>query len=636
MKKILCFLIAIFTLQVIFSQTLFSYGNKTVRKDEFLKAFNKTPNPDSNRAEALKEYLNLYINFKLKVQAAYDEKLNESADFKMESDNFKAQLAENIINAQANISQLISEAFQRSQKDIHLSQIFIPVQNNDTATAFQQINKAYADLQNGKNFEDAVMLYADPSLHNSKGDLGYITVFSLPYEIENIVYALKPGEFSKPYRSAIGYHIFKNDDERKAVGKRLVSQILFAIAPEATDAEKKAIKQKADSVYHLVTTGTDFETARQQFSNASETNIQSFEVGVGQYGNDFEQQVFALKNAGDISKPFLTAYGYNILKLIEIKPVSTDSTDVSAKADLQLIIQNDGRLNVAKRNLITKWLVITQYKKGSYNDAALWKYTDSFLLNKSIKNSSLINKKTILFSFAKENIPVSDWLDFVKAEKQSGDKLGNKPYPALMKEFVNIRCSAYYRAHLDDYDTALRQQLDEFNEANLLFAAMDKHVWSKAGADSLGLVQYYNPHRSKYTWGKGLSALIITANTNEIANEIANKIKSDPENWRKIIALYGNNASGDSSRFEDGQLPTQQPGPFVKGYISAPEKNSNDNTFSFIYVNEIFTTPAQRSFDDARGMVINDYQQVLEDKWIASLKERYPVKINEEVFESIR
>ncbi len=43
-----------------------------------------------------------------------------------------------------------------------------------------------------------------------------------------------------------------------------------------------------------------------------------------------------------------------------------------------------------------------------------------------------------------------------------------------------------------------------------------------------------------------------------------------------------------------------------------------------------------RSFEEARGLVLNDYQQVVEDKWIESLMKKYPVKINESVLNSIR
>jgi peptidyl-prolyl cis-trans isomerase SurA len=638
MKKLLVVLAVLFFSQHNFCQTLFSYGTKTVSKDEFLNAFNKTPNPDSNRAAALKEYVGLYINFKLKVQAAYDEKLNETGDYKMESDNFKSRLAENAIDAQADISQLIHEAFVRSQKDIHLSQVFIAANANvDTTVVYQQINKAYTDLQSGKNFDDVVAAYGDPGTRKSNGDLGYVTVFTLPYEIENIVYALPVGGISKSYRSSIGYHIFKNDGERKAVGKRVISQILFAVAPDANETGKRIIAQKADSVYNLIQKGADFETERLTFSNVPNAqNSKSFEVAIGQYGSGFENEVFALKNTGDISKPFETPYGYNILKLVEIKKINTDSNDVEAKAELQQSIEKDGRLDKAKKNLINKWFIVTQYKPAAYNTNDLWEFTDSAIKNKDIKSNKSINMQTVLFSFTKQNFTANDWVEFVKAERASKDKLGRKPYPDMMKEYVNMSCGSYYRAHLDEYDNSLRKQLKEFNEANLLFAAMDKNVWGKAGSDSAGLQQYYNAHLSKYMWAPSVNAIVINADTKEHAEYAATKIKANPEQWRSIVNAYGASVSADSSRFEQGQLPIREHGPFDKGFTSQPEKTGNDSYYTFIYVIEVYPQPTQRSFADARGMVINDYQQLVEDKWIASLKERYPVKINEAVLKSIQ
>src|SRR5262245_16618602 len=80
------------------AQTLFTYGTKAVGKPEFLKAFNKNPDTTGDRNEKIKQYLDLYINFKLKLQAATDEKLQNVPEFKSEADNFRAQLTDNYIN----------------------------------------------------------------------------------------------------------------------------------------------------------------------------------------------------------------------------------------------------------------------------------------------------------------------------------------------------------------------------------------------------------------------------------------------------------------------------------------------------------------------------------------------------------
>lgn len=80
-----------------FGQTVFTYGTNAVSKNEFEKAFNKNPNINTDRRQALKEYLDLYINFKLKVKAAYDAKLQNEAAQIAELNNFKLQIADNFM-----------------------------------------------------------------------------------------------------------------------------------------------------------------------------------------------------------------------------------------------------------------------------------------------------------------------------------------------------------------------------------------------------------------------------------------------------------------------------------------------------------------------------------------------------------
>src|SRR4051812_18304171 len=134
-----------------FAQSLFTIGKVAVSKDEFLRAFNKNPVTGTERRKALKEYLELYINFRLKVQAAYDAGLDKDPNQQFELENFKKQLADNIINNEANVKELVKEAFERGQKEIHLQQVYIELPENvDTAEAYKKIQLAYKQLQAGK------------------------------------------------------------------------------------------------------------------------------------------------------------------------------------------------------------------------------------------------------------------------------------------------------------------------------------------------------------------------------------------------------------------------------------------------------------------------------------------------------
>ena len=619
------------------AQTIFTYGNKAVSKAEFLHAFNKNPSPDTSRSKALQEYLELYTRFKLKVQAAYDEQADKDANFLLEAANFKKQLTENSINEEANLNQLVLEAQERSAKDIEVSQVFVEVPKGaDTAAAYAKIQEAYTQLKNGKPFaEVATMFSSDAATKQSKGNIGFITVFTLPYEIESIIYHLQPGNYSVPYRSAIGYHIFKNNSERKALGKRKISQVLLVLPASATEQEKKAAAAKADSLYNLLQSGSSFALIEKQYSNGS-NNTNSIEVSVGQYSTDFEKQVFALQKPGELSKPFATGYGYHIVKLLDVIPVNNHPEDALAKAAIQEKVQRDDRLSVARKNLINKWLITTRYKPAKFDAKAFKAYTDSAIHNRSLKGFTTITPATVLFSFEKQKITVADWLPYARVAKLQGNAAAAPSDEALLKEFTRTKCAAYYHDHLTDYNAALQQQVKEFNEANLLFAVMDKHVWSKASEDRFGLRKYYIEHRSKYNWAPSVSALVVTAESKEIAAETSAKLKANIADWRLTLNTYGTQLQGDSSRFEQDQLPVKQPVQLVPGFLSQPEQNGTDNTASFVYIFTVYPNPEPRSFDDARGMVINDYQQIVEENWLNELKKKYPVIINREVFKSIK
>ncbi|MDQ2751801.1 MAG: peptidylprolyl isomerase, partial [Bacteroidota bacterium] len=559
MKTLLLFFCLFFIVTQIHSQTLFTYGNKTVSKNEFLKAFEKNPSIDTTSHEAsLKNYLDLYIKYKLKVQAALDEKLNQTDEYKSEADNFKKDLAETAMNNEANLNNLVSEAFLRSQKDIELAQVFVPYgKNGDTTAAFAKINEAYSLLKKGKPFTEVVIQFAtDSAAKTNGGNIGFITVFTLPYDAENIVYNLKLNEFAKPYRSAVGYHIFKDVGEQPALGKRKVQTILFATSPSASESEKVEAKRVADSVSSLIQSGASFADLASVFNPRKKNGESAIEVSIGQYSNDFQQAVFALQKEGDVSKPFATAYGYNIVKLIEKEPAVGDTSDITIKAAMQEKLKGDERLLIAKQNLQTKWQSVTGYQPAVFNKEDLWKFTDTALRNGNpTLHVGSVGYNTVLFSFADKKITATQWVRFVQMKMNENEAKPN--YEQWFPGFIRYATGNDYKENIEKFHPELKDQLREFNDANLLFVAMDKQVWSKASADTLALLKYYQLHNKKYKWMPGVSAIAVTANNKQIAGEIAQKIKEQPTAWRNIVDSYGSLAQGDSNRYEREQLLQQ-------------------------------------------------------------------------------
>ncbi len=632
---ILILLLSSFMMDTANAQTLFTYGPYKVDKKEFLESFKKNPETTGTRQEQLQDYLKLYIPYRLKLQSALDDKLDETDAFKIDAGHFRKQLAETYINKLADVNALLNQAFERSQKDILLDQIFVEVApDGDTTIASQKIKEAYALLQAGKNFEaTAYQLSSDTAeIH-----IGYITVFTLPYSIENKVYALRPGQYSDIVRSKAGYHIFKNIAERPAAGMRKVQQILFTIPPGYTEAEKQGVQKTADSVYQLLMTGASFEELMRVY-NLSPNAVygQVDEITVGAYSPAFERQVFSLQHKGDLTKPFATPYGFNIIKLVDIVPVSKDESDAVSMGQLQQRLLADNRVQLARNVLIEKWKKEIHFTPAAITENTLWNYTSAFLQgNSQDSNYPNLQKTTTLYTFNNEKSIVQDWLDFLQKNNVQPVGFSLRTFQQWRSRFENTLVHDYFIAHLENFYPDFKSQLDEFNNANLIFAAMDKHVWSPAVEDSAALLHYYQEHAAKYYWKPGFSAISVTAPTKEVAEKIAAALKNNSQDWRQITAAYGNEILADSSRYENEQIPIHGKIALQENYQSVPEQNSNGDAWTFLQVVKVVPEKTPRSFAESKGFVMNDYQQMLEDKWIRQMKEKYPVKINEAVLKSL-
>ena len=88
----------------------------------------------------------------------------------------------------------------------------------------------------------------------------------------------------------------------------------------------------------------------------------------------------------------------------------------------------------------------------------------------------------------------------------------------------------------------------------------------------------------------------------------------------------------DSGRFELKQIPGHSP--IVAGRFTEPVL-SPDKSYQCAYIIREYTKSSPRTFDEARGLVLNDYQNELENNWITALKKLYPVTINESVFKTL-
>ena len=234
LKFIVFFSFLLSSANTLVAQTLFSYGANLVTKEEFLKAYNKNKIVVVDKQASLKEYLELYTKFKLKVKAAQDLGIDTLPQLQYDLQSFKTQVEDSYMSDEKSVEALTNEAFERIQKDVHTYYFFVPIKYDatptDTLKAYEALKEIGKQLKEGKTAYNQIAIDASKISVVKHGDIGFVTAFSVPYEYENIIYKLGVGQASAIFRSTKGIHIFKNIEERKSAGKWRIAQILLAFA----------------------------------------------------------------------------------------------------------------------------------------------------------------------------------------------------------------------------------------------------------------------------------------------------------------------------------------------------------------------------------------------------------------------
>ncbi len=644
MKKFyLSILLAVFC-STLFAQTLFTFGGSAVDKEEFLRAYNKNKTTVPDKEKALREYLDLYIKFKLKVKAARDLRLDTLPQLKSDLESFKTQIEESYMNNETAMNGLVDEAFMRSQQDLHVIHFFAPIDDKispeDTLKAYKALNEVAAEMKNdNNNYEQAANTLSSKYIPVRGSDLGFVTVFALPYEYENIVYGLKAGETSAPYRTAKGLHVFKVLEERKSAGKWRIAQILFAMPPGDELVNTTLLRMKADSVYNLLKQGADFASLAKIYSDDKMTYMTGGEMpefGTGKYDPAFEAEVFKLQKEGDISRPFASQYGFHIIKKIKQTPTPSAKEDANYLADLKQKVSQDSRVNTAKAAFLKDVMKQLGFKKATQvKDAEFFRYADSI----SASLPPTISKKIpvydkVIFTVGKNSVKGADWLTYVRDYKTAPELYKGESNEVLFEQFTTTTVLNYYKKNLEELNPDFKYQMEEFRDGNVLFEIMERNVWSTAGNDSAALLKCYNENKTKYRWAASASIIVFNCANKTVAEETFADVKSGKD-WKKIVEEKNSTVLADSGRYELSQIPLENGVKPAADLITNPVINTVDGSASFIKFISLHEANLQRSFEEARGLVINDYQVILEDQWIDTLKKKYPVKVNETVFASL-
>jgi peptidyl-prolyl cis-trans isomerase SurA len=620
----------------------------TVGEFEYVYTKNNVNNQADYSEKSLTDYLTLYENFRLKVREAEAMKLDTISSLKAELEGYRKQLAKSYLTDKEITDHLIQEAYDRSKEEVNVSHILVGCDENanpaDTLAAYKKALEFRARLLKGEDFaklakESADKDKGDPSAKDNGGTIGWFTVFQTVYPFESAAYNLKKGEISLPVRTQFGYHIVKLNDRRPAQGEIHVAHILLKFGEKATDADKAKVKVRIDSIYAQLTAGklqwddAVLALSEDRTSKNKKGELQWF--GVGRMMPEFEEAAYALKKDGDISKPVKTNYGWHIIKRLEKRDIPPFA---EVKADFKKKVERDSRSSVAKNKLIERIKKEDDFSENAITRKEFFAKVDSNQIRSgNFHGDSVRFKDEPLFHLAGTAYTTREFGQYLdKVAKHRNDKNKDGLLNEYYENWVNQMCLDYEESMLDKKKPEFASLMKEYRDGILLFELTDRQVWGKATKDTAGLQAFHDQNKNKYMWKERADVEIYNCSDKTIcdaAYKLAKKHKTADEIQKKLnVAGSHSKVSVLSGKYEKGQYDVVDKTTWAKGLN--PITKINDSSYQFILVKDI-VQPEPKTLKEAKGYVVSDYQEYLEKKWLADLRQKYPIVVNQDVFKSL-
>ena len=648
MKKGILLLLSIISLQVFAqdsaSPVLMTIDDREITKSDFETIYKKNNRDSSITQEDLDEYLDLFINFKLKVMEAEEMGMDTIARFKRELSGYRDQLARPYLVDKAVTDSLVKEAYDRLKTEVRAAHILIKLPPSpspkDTLEAHGKIMaiKAKVDADPSKFGAIAKTQSEDPSAKSNAGDLGYFTSLQMVYPFETAVYNSEVGEITGPIRTRFGYHLVKVEDKRPARGEIKVAHIM--IRSEESDPEdvKASLKQRADEVYAKLEAGEDFAELARKFSDDRTSASKGGELpafGAGKMVEEFEEASFALTEPGQLTEPIKSPYGWHIIKLIE--RIELKSFDDYEK-ELRSKISRDSRSDITKDSFINK--LKKEYNYADYRKRLKPFYAGidtSYFYGRWEPSTALQNGDKVLFEMNRLTFSQAEFTAYLQSRMRSSrtpidiEQLVNESF----ENWVDSEIMAYEDGILEVKHPEFKALMQEYRDGILLFDLTDQKVWSKAVEDTVGLEAFYKEHQNEFMWEERAGYDIYTVEDQAAASKVKKLLKKGKNQDEIRDAL--NEASALKVRVSSG-LAERQKEPILEKVtweVGVSDPIDDEGQLKVVHIKEI-RQPEPKAFSDAKGLITAAYQNYLEKEWIESLREKHEVSVDKEVLYTIK
>ncbi len=630
MKKVFQIFLLVFVISQASAQqtdTLFSIKGKPVFLDEFKRLF--LENTEEGQHYSAQEYMDLLVNYKLKIEEATALGYDTLPSFKSEYEGYRKQLISSFTKNPEVEERLVREAYERSLEEVRAKNILVALPRDaspqDTVKAYNRLMEAYDRVKKGADFDQIAMEYSEPKIAENQIDLGFFTVFQMVYPFETTAYKTKTGEVSKPFRSRYGYHLLQVTGRRPANGKVTVKHI--QLVPAENDSVYQVKSDLIQKIYGELQAGAVFDSLAKKYSEDKSTAsaggiLRPFGVGTLQV-KVFEEEAFALKEGG-YSKPFQSQFGWHIVQLVHREPIAPFADQ---KAFLEMNVRRDERselIETARLDWLKSIYKTTVLEK---NKAAVQTGAKRLLADKTQPDAALGEK--IIFRIEDEEYKAKEFFDNLKNDD-------NQSFDRLFDNYFKSRLELYHEAHLEQHNAEFKSIIGKYHDGLLVYNIMDNEVWKKSQNDSIGMRQYFEKNEREYLPkaenGFLVAESIKISNLEKVLKYYQNSDVSSLSELEQSKKLFKkvNFAAVSEVELKNLAKTAGQPSPkFREGEI-IPVEGSGYALIKFVEL------PGKKlKFNPSDPRLFNDYQEFFEKNWLKGLFVKYNVEINSKAIQKI-
>ena len=612
---------------------LMNVAGKDVYLSEFEYLYNKN-NAQQVQPQSLDEYVDMFVNYKLKVADAEAAGIDTTAEFITEFHKFRNELAAPYLRDEAVFEQTVHEAYEHLANEVTVSHIMMA--DGDEAKLDSIRNEI---LAGNLTFEAAARKYSIDRGSSQRGGLmGVVLGGRYPKPFEDAAFATAVGEISPVVNSGYGWHIIRVENRRPSRGEVLCEHILLRVTPDMNDEARQIVDNRIDSIYRVVSADTArFEEVARMHSQDPGSAARGGRLnwfGSGMMVAEFDSVAFAL-NVGEVSNPFRTAFGWHIIRKLDARGVPSYE-----EMHDQLAQSIQGNNDMPRLAFIAR-------KAQEYQARLLEDNLDK--VENMAENSGAVLDSALLATFARCDLPIylvrGD--AYTLAEMMPALPVSAVRGAANIRKFIaeqaqiqmNEVILEYARQELYETNPDYRNLVNEYRDGILLFEISNRTVWDRASKDREGLEAFFQRNKDRYAWSqpKFKSYIIFATNDSILAEAAQFGYDSIPSTTapadvvkafrtrfgrdvkvERVIAAQGENAITDYLAF-GGDRPA----------------SANAHWPSYrVFRGRIIDGPEEAA--DVRGTVISDYQAELEQQWLQQLRQRYPVTINREVLQQVK